>query len=189
MSNISGNDAARLFFAPVESIGNNLLSRRFSASRLDEMKLKDFVLELMQIDIYETRQIERLSAGTAESARTPESFYEALQLCIRELQLFKLFTNSEQGEFHRSLCPAAYNERTGEHYPQEMAQWRADFRSMRPDQQMVAATIVWIYRGGSDSIWLRRVPCTWKASEALHYMRDAGCIGMWLQLITKYPGW
>ena len=127
MSNILGNDAAQLFLAPVESIGKNLLTRHFSASRLDEMKLKDFVLELMQIDIYETRQIGCLSAGTAAYARTPESFYEALQLCIRKLQLFKLFANSEQGEFHRSICPSAYKERTGEHHPEEMAQWRAEF--------------------------------------------------------------
>lgn len=93
------------------------------------------------------------------------------------------------GEYHRSICPSTYNERTGEHYPEEMARRRADFRAMSPEQQMMTTTIVWMYRSDSDSIWLRRVPCTWKASETLHYMHDTGCLAVWLQLVARYPGW
>ena len=53
---------------------------------------------------------------------------------------------------------------------------------------MMAATIIWLYRSGRDSTWLRRVPCTWRAAEALHYMNEAGCLALWLQLIASYPG-
>lgn len=130
-----------------------------------------------------------LSGSEAPFNRCPENFYDTLQQAIRQLRLFKLFARTHDGEYHRSVCPAAYNERTGEHHPEEMARWRADFRAMRPEQQMMAATIVWLYRSGSDSIWLRRVPCTWRASEALHYMHDAGCLALWLRLVASYPGW
>ncbi|MCY1238716.1 hypothetical protein D9M72_514700 [compost metagenome] len=121
--------------------------------------------------------------------RSPACFNAALQQALRQLRLSGLFARTHEGEHHRSVCPAAYNERTGEHHPQEMARWRTDFRAMSPDQQMVAATVVWMYRAGPDSIWLRRVPCTWKASEALHYLHDAGYLAVWLQLVARYPGW
>lgn len=160
-----------------------------TTSRLDEMSLKDLVLNLLDMDIEEAAQLDKLAASREPFGRSPEHFHDTLQDAIRQLRLFRLFTRACEGEHHRSICPAAYNERTGEHHPEEMARWRADFRAMSPEQQMIATTIVWMYRSGSDSIWLRRVPCTWKASEALHYMRDADCIAVWLQLVARYPGW
>lgn len=39
------------------------------------------------------------------------------------------------------------------------------------------------------STWLRRVPCTWSAAEALHYLRDAGCLPQWQRLVATCPGW
>jgi hypothetical protein len=121
--------------------------------------------------------------------RTPEGFYESLREAISSCRLWPLFARAECAEWHRSIIPAAYNERTGEVYPVEMAKWRADFRAMAPECQMMAATIIWLYRAGSDSIWLRRVPSSWRAVEALRYMRDADVLGLWLNLITNYPGW
>jgi hypothetical protein len=153
------------------------------------MRLEYLVLALLEIDETEATQLEGLSGSEASFNRYPESFYHTLLLAIRQLRLFKLFVRTPEGDHHRSVCPTAYNERAGEHYPEEKARWRADFRAMNPEQQMMAATIIWLYRSGSDSIWLRRVPCTWKASEALHYMHDAGCLALWLQLISRYPGW
>lgn len=158
-------------------------------SHLNEMRLEDLVLRLLDLDNEEAAQMDSRSDSDSPFERSPERFNETLQQAIRQLRLFKLFARTRDGEHHRSVCPAAYNERTGEHYPEEMARWRADFRTMSPEQQMVATTIVWMYRSGPDSIWLRRVPCTWKASEALHYMHDTGCLAVWLQLVARYPGW
>jgi hypothetical protein len=52
----------------------------------------------------------------------------------------------------------------------------------------MAATIVWLYQSGPDSTWLRRVPCTWGAVEAIRYMKDAGALARWLRLVALYPG-
>lgn len=160
-----------------------------ATSLLDAMRLQDLVLGLLDLDIEEAAQIDSLAGSSTPFERSSASFYDTLQQAVRQLRLFALFARTHDGEYHRSICPAAYNERTGEHYPEEMARWRADFRAMSPERQMVATTIVWMYRSGPDSIWLRRVPCIWKASEALHYMRDAGCLALWLQLVARYPGW
>lgn len=173
----------------VTATNKGVLMQKGAASRLDEIRLEDLVLRLLDLDIEEAAQLDVFADSDAPFEQSPEQFYETLQQAIRQLRLFKLFTRTHDGDYHRGICPAAYNEHTGEHYPEEMARWRADFRALSPEQQMVATTIVWMYRAGPDSIWLRRVPCTWRASEALHYMRDTGCLGVWLQLIARYPGW
>lgn len=160
-----------------------------AVSHLNALRLEDLVLRVLDMDFEVAEHVDALAAPTAPFARCPESFFGALQQAIHQLRLHRLFGHAHDGEFHRSICPSAYNERTGEHYPDEMAQWRADFRAMAPEQQMVAATLIWLYRSGADSIWLRRVPCTWMASEALQYMQDAGCLDIWLRLVARYPGW
>jgi hypothetical protein len=161
------------------------ISTPSSDTRLDRL-----VQHLLDLDEADAMELEALDGvPMALGGRSPASFNNALQEVIRRLQLTKLFSLSQEGEFHRSICPGAYNERTGEHHPEEMARWRAEFRSMAPEQQMMAATIIWLYQSGPDSTWLRRVPCTWRAGEAMQYMRDAGCLSLWLSLIARYPGW
>lgn len=180
---------AQSLFAWVAATRRGLLPKEEATSHLGEIRLEDLVLRVLDLDIEEAARLDALADSDTPFERSPERFHEALQRAIRQLRLFKLFARTNDGDHHRSVCPAAYNERTGEHYAEEMASWRADFRAMSPEQQMVAATLVWMYRAGPDSIWLRRVPCTWKASEALHYMRDTGCLAVWLQLVARYPGW
>jgi hypothetical protein len=156
----------------------------------NDTRLDRLVQHLLDLDDDNAMELETLGGvPMALGSRSPASFNNALQQVMRQLQLFKLFCPSQEGEFHRSICPAAYNERTGEHHPEEMARWRAEFRGMAPEQQMMAATIIWLYQSGPDSTWLRRVPCTWRAGEAMQYMRDAGCLSLWLSLVARYPGW
>ncbi|TFZ44666.1 hypothetical protein E5C33_13560 [Stenotrophomonas maltophilia] len=164
-------------------------SQEVAFSHLSQMRLEDLVLSLLDLAHEGAAQLATLAAPATDFARSPERFDEAMQEAVGRLRLSRLFARTYDGDFHRSVCPTAYDARTGEHHPVEMARWRADFRDMAPERQMIAATLIWMYRGGPDSIWLRRVPCTWKASEALHYLRDAGCLDLWLQLIARYPGW
>lgn len=180
---------AQSLFAWIAAEKQGLPPPSAATSLLDEMRLEDLVLSLLYLDIDEAAQMESLANTNMSFERSPECFNETLQQTLRQLSLSRLFTRTYDGEHHRSIRPAAYDERTGEHDPEGMALWRADFRAMPPEQQMMVTTIVWMYRAGPDSIWLRRVPCTWRASEALHYMRDTGCLDVWLQLIARYPGW
>lgn len=121
--------------------------------------------------------------------RSAFAFHAELMRAIRSLGLHRLFCGSVAGDHHRGICPTAHDERTGEIDAQERARWRADFRALAPERQMVAATIVWLYRSGPGTIWLRRVPCTWLAVEALRYMQDAGCVSLRLRLVCACPGW
>jgi hypothetical protein len=60
---------------------------------------------------------------------------------------------------------------------------------MMAAQQMLAASIIWLYRGGKDNRWLRRVPCTWHAADAIDEMRRRDVLTDWGCLICLYPGW
>ena len=180
---------AQLLSVWVRSTQLGLPLKSAIASRLDHMRLEELVLGLLNLNENEAAQVESLTGSEALFELCPEQFYAMLQQAIQQFRLFKLFARTRDGQYHRSICPAAYNEVTGEHHPQEMARWRANFRAMSPEQQMMAATIIWLYRSGPDSIWLRRVPCTWKASEGLHYMHDSGSLAVWLKLVARYPGW
>jgi hypothetical protein len=157
---------------------------------LESVRLDRLVSQCLDMTLPEAAFLAKLPGVSARRPqRTPEGFYGSLHQAISECGLWSLFTVAAHAEWHRSIVPAAYNERTGEIYPTEMAEWRADFRAMAPECQMVAATIVWLYRAGSDSIWLRRVSSAWRAVEALRYMRDADVLDLWLNLIVNYTGW
>ncbi|ABB08514.1 hypothetical protein [Burkholderia lata] len=161
-----------------------------TSSPLEEVRLDRLVTSVLDIDEMEAERLEVLSGGKSTVPfRTPRRFHETLVWAIGELQLSQFFCSSTQGHDHRSICPSAYDERRGQHHPGEMAAWRANFRALSPERQMIAATIVWLYRSGPDSIWLRRVPCNWRAIDALRYMADAGCLAIWLRLIARFPGW
>ena len=71
----------------------------------------------------------------------------------------------------------------------EMERWRADFRGMSQEQQMLAASIIWLYRAAKDNIWLRRVPCTWHAADAVDCMKSNNVLHDWARLLALYRGW
>ena len=182
--------AEQAFINSAAAINEALHRQAHISTSSNDTRLDRLVQHLLDLDEDDAMELETLGGvPMALGNRSPASFNKALQQVIRQLRLFKLFCPSQEGEFHRSICLAAYNERTGEHHPEEMARWRAEFRGMAPEQQMMAATIIWLYQSGPDSTWLRRVPCTWRAGEAMQYMRDAGCLSLWLSLIARYPGW
>ena len=181
--------AERTFVNGAAAINEALHRQAHISTSSDDTRLDRLVQHLLDLDDDDATELETLGVPAELGSRSPASFNNVLQQVIRQLQLAKLFCPSQEGEFHRSICPAAYNERTGEHHPEEMARWRAEFRGMAPEQQMMAATIIWLFQSGPDSTWLRRVPCTWRAGEAMQYMSDAGCLSLWLSLVARYPGW
>jgi len=156
----------------------------------ESVRLSNLIFRSLDMDQAEAEVMSALDGRCAtQTERTPERFNGVLLDVLRHQRLWHLYCRSDAGDHHRSITPCAYNERRGMAHPEEMARWRADFRAMAPERQMMAATIVWLYQSGPDSTWLRRVPCTWSATEALRYLQDAGCLSQWLQLLACFPGW
>jgi hypothetical protein len=116
-------------------------------------------------------------------------FYDHLRASIERLALAPLFTSDGPGKYHHTIRPSGYDYYADAVDPTGMERWRADYRTMTPAQQMFAASIIWLYRGKKDNCWLRRVPCTWHAVDAIEEMRRRGVLASWGRLVLLYPGW
>jgi len=85
--------------------------------------------------------------------------------------------------------PAGIRPRTDEVEPIAIANWRRVYKALPQPQQMMVATIIWLYRGGEDKTWLQRVPCKWYATDAVLALGIAGLLPDWGKLVALYPGW
>lgn len=108
---------------------------------------------------------------------------------ITRYDLGALFRDDGHAPYHHSIRPTGYDFHHDEVIPVGMEQWRADYRRMPQERQMMAASLVWLYRAGKDNVWLRRVPCTWHASDAIACLNAAGAFEDWARLCGLYPGW
>ena len=97
----------------------------------------------------------------------PQPFDYHLRHVIAVHSLGALFSDDGAGAYHHAIRPRGYDFREGKVIALDMERWRVAYRAMPPERQMLAASIVWLYRGGADSRWLRRVSCTWHAADAL----------------------
>lgn len=112
-----------------------------------------------------------------------------LRNIIWSYRLGNLFSDDGPGLHHHAIRPTGYDFDHGEVIAAAMEQWRADYRAMNAQRQMLTASILWLYRAGPDNRWLRRVPCTWHAADAIDCMRRTGALDDWGRLIALYPGW
>ena len=116
-------------------------------------------------------------------------FHGHLQQTLDRYELGCLFVDDAPGRHHHMVRPRGYDYSVDAVNPKEMETWRAEYRKMCPAQQVLAASIIWLYRGGKDRVWLRRVPCTWQATEALGVLRADRALSDWGRLMFLFPGW
>jgi hypothetical protein len=112
-----------------------------------------------------------------------------LRQVIENYRLSALFSDDGHAPYHHAIRPTGYDFHCDEVIPIGMQRWRADYREMSDERQMIAASIVWLYRAGKDNVWLRRVPCTWHAADAITCMKAADVLADWARLYAFYPGW
>jgi len=159
---------------------------RFPGYRL--MRLTSARLELDETDICQVSGILGVDL-LRPVAGLPRPFDHHLRHVIGSYDLETLFSNDGHAPYHHAIRPTGYDFRRDEVNPVGMEQWRADYRVMSDVRQMMAASIIWLYRGGKDSVWLRRVPCTWHAADAIVALKAANALDDWARLYVLYPGW
>lgn len=161
-----------------KAIFPNYRFSRLVASRLelDDVDMASFS-EVLDLDL----------AYPSMEQRRP--FDHQLRHIIAHYGLHTLFSDDGPGPYHHAIRPTGYDFVAETVIPGAMEQWRADYRSMRDHRQILAASIIWLYRGGKDRCWLRRVPCTWHAADALQNLRAVGALADWAWLVRLYPGW
>lgn len=158
--------------------------------RFPEYRLTRLVLNRFDMDEAEARIFINLTGATApETVLGGTPFNDHLRASIERFALTALFCEEGPGRYHQAIRPTGYDYHADAVDAFAMEKWRADYRAMPPAQQMLAATIIWLYRGGKDNRWLRRVPCRWHAVDAVGEMRRSGILADWGILVALYPGW
>jgi hypothetical protein len=159
-------------------------------ARFPDYRLTRLVLNRFDMDEAEARIFIDLTGATApEPVLGGTPFNDHLRASIERFALAALFCEEGPGRRHQAIRPTGYDYHTDAVNAFAMEKWRADYRAMSPAQQMFAATIIWLYCGGKDNRWLRRVPCTWHAVDAIDEMRRSGILADWGILVALYPGW
>jgi hypothetical protein len=142
---------------------------------LTGIRLSTLVLSRLDLD---ARDAEGLMNGgaTAFGAAGDRAFDASLRSLIAGCGLGMLFVDDGPGLHHHAVRPRGYDFAAGEAEPVGMETWRVDYRAVVPARQMLAATILWLYRGKRDFCWLRRVPSDWDAADGVDEMERAGVL-------------
>ena len=180
----AGDEAVRalLSLASSDPVG---AKERFPNYRLTRLVLTRFDMD----DVDATVFIDLTEATAPGSVLGGTPFNDHLRTSIDRFALTELFCDDGPGRHHQAIRPTGYDYYVDAVDAAAMENWRADYRAMSPAQQMFAATIIWLYRGGKDNRWLRRVPCTWHAVDAVGEMQRSDILADWGTLISLYPGW
>ena len=145
-------------------------------------------LQLNDLDMASFPEILELDLASP-SMQQSRPFNYQLRYVVACYGLQTLFNDDGPGPYHHAIRPTGYDFHLDVVLPAAMERWRADYRGMAHHRQMLAASIIWLYRGRKDSCWLRRVPCTWNVVDALDALRSARAIADWGRLFALYPGW
>lgn len=159
---------------------------RFPGYRLTKLVASRLELDDTDVELFAAILQVNLSDPPGDVIRP---FDHHLRQVIDRYELDPLFSADGPGAYHHAIRPTGYDFHYDEVIPTGMGQWRADYRAMSDERQMFAASIIWLYRAGKDNRWLRRVPCTWQAADAIDHMRSTGVLADWARLFALYPGW
>src|SRR5258708_19089100 len=131
-------------------------------------RLTQLVMARFDMDVVEAAVFLNFcgAAPTPTQQNADAEFHAQLRRVIDRYRLDCLFVEDAPGQYHHTTRPRGYDYSVDVVHPKDMETWRADYRNMHSVQQMFATSIIWLYRGGNDRVWLRRVPPHWPAHSS-----------------------
>jgi len=155
-----------------------------------DYRLTKLVCARLQLDETEIALLSAvIGINLHSNPAAPRPFDDQLRHVISRYRLQQLFSDDGHAPYHHGIRPTGYDFFHDEVIPEGMEKWRASYRGMSEERQMLAASVIWLYRAGKDNVWLRRVPCTWHAGDAIERMRSTVALSDWVRLFALYPGW
>ena len=113
-------------------------------------RLTQLVMARFDMDVVEAAVF--LNFCAAAPTPTPQNadaeFHAHLRRVIDRYRLDCLFVEDAPGQYHHTTRPRGYDYLVDAVHPKDMETWRANYRNMHSVQQMFAASIIWLYRGG-----------------------------------------
>jgi hypothetical protein len=179
---------------PVAVVAMALASPMFARGRFPKLRLVDVVARTASMDGAEKRALAAVCGASVEglpegSGRAPMFAVHLIDVIARyELDAF--FRRDPARSINGiDVRPRGIDWRTEQVDTDEMREWRRRYKALPPVRQMLVATIICLYRGEADKLWLARTPSVWHAADAVAALNDAGALRDWGRLVALYPGW
>jgi hypothetical protein len=179
---------------PVAVVAMALASSTFARGRFPKLRLVDVVGKAPVMDDAEKHALAAVCGASVDNvplgSRRPPVFAAHLVDIIARYQLDAFFTRDPSRSINGiDVRPRGIDPRTDQVDKAAMSEWRRAFKALPPVRQMMVATIICLYRGEADKLWLARTPSTWHAADAIAALSDAGALRDWGRLVALYPGW
>jgi hypothetical protein len=184
---------------PVAVVAMALASPTFARGWFPKLRLIDVVAKAPVMDGAEKRALAAMCGASLEGL--PEgsgraAFATHLLDVIARYELDAFFTREPDLAVNGiDVRPRGIDRRTDPDAvdPKAMTEWRRAFKALTAVRQMMVATILCLYRGEADKLWLARLPSARHAADAVAALNDDGrcAIGAgWLRCIPdgKPPG-
>ena len=148
---------------PVAVVAMALASPTFARGRFPKLRLVDIVAKIPSMDGQEIRALAAVCGASVEglpegSGRAP-AFAAHLLGVIARYELEAFFTREPDWAVNGiDVRPRGVDYRTDQVDKEAMAEWRRAYKRLPPVRQMMVATIICLYRGEADKLWLSRLP-------------------------------
>jgi hypothetical protein len=178
---------------PVAVVAMAMASPTFARGWFPKLRLIDVVAKAPSMDGAEKRALAAVCGASVEglpegSGRAP-AFAAHLVNVIALYQLDAFFTREPDRAVNGiDVRPGGIDRRDAVD-PKAMSEWRRAFKALPAVRQMMVATIICLYRGEADKLWLARPPSTWHAADAVAALIEASALRDWRRLVALYPGW
>lgn len=178
---------------PVAVTGYALVSPAFARGRFPKLSFIDVIQKRPSMDEYEAVALASLCGVEVKPPfwGNGEPFGAHLWDVIARYRLEPFFERRDRpygrdGD-HYFMRPRGWS--TNDELPDVLAKWRADYRKLGTPHQLMVATVLQLYRQGTDRRWMVRVPKTWHAADGIDELHAAGFLADWARLVALYPGW
>jgi hypothetical protein len=175
---------------PVALTAYALVSPSLARGRFPKVRLVDLLMKLTSMDSEECHALAALGGWNIPD-RDPYLFLEHLYDVIETHRLHEFFGiyPDRPAMFHNDVRPRGIYWATEEVDNVEMAAWRRAFKASPAAKQMLVASILWLYHGSDDTLWMTGIRRSWHAADAISTLVEAGLFRDWVRLVALYPGW
>lgn len=179
---------------PVAVVGYALVSSAFARGRFPKFSFLDIVAKRPSMDETEAQALAAICGAEATPPfwDNPGPFTAHLYDVIDRYELDDFFGHDKSGKpgTHYQVRPKGYAwDSDWSEQPEVLKKWRADYRKLSPERQLMVATIVRLYNSNETNWLIGRVPKNWHATEGITILHGAGALADWARLVALYPAW
>lgn len=170
----------------------------FAAGRIPNYALVDLIIKIPCMDAAEYTALAIICGAEPplfhSAAQRGEIFGETAWKIVNDYGLESCFTQvrpyGDEGR-HYTMRPQGFDYDHSEPIPELLKAMRKAYRSMEPVQQIMVLTLLHLYRGERDKVFLiGGCPTKIAAAEALKILRQDGeALRIWAHLVSHYAGW